>query len=83
MERQRHRASAWFRLRDAERQPLDRAASYRVTINNFLADGGDGFHVRAGRAAVVGHTDIEAMIDYPTHSPLTRDSRTRAASNNA
>lgn len=60
-------------------QPLDRAASYRVTINNFLADGGDGFPTFAqGGQRVVGHTDIEAMIDYfRTHSPLTRDSRTR------
>ena len=60
-------------------KPLDRAASYRVTVNNFLADGGDGFPMFVqGEQRVVGHTDIEAMIDYfRTHSPLTRDSRMR------
>jgi 5'-nucleotidase len=56
-------------------QPLERAASYRVTINNFLADGGDGFPTFAqGEQRVVGHTDIEAMIDYlRAHSPTSRD----------
>ena len=60
-------------------QPLDRAARYRVTINNFLADGGDGFPMFAqGEQRVVGHTDIEAMVDYlRTHSPVSRDSGTR------
>ena len=60
-------------------KPLDRAASYRVTVNNFLADGGDGFPMFAqGEERVVGHTDIEAMIDYfRTHSPLNHDSRAR------
>ena len=60
-------------------KPLGRAASYRVTVNNFLADGGDGFLTFAqGEQRVVGHTDIEAMIDYfRTHSPISRDSSAR------
>jgi len=42
--------------------PLDPAASYRVTVNGFLALGGDGFTVfKAGRDAVTGPTDIEAL----------------------
>lgn len=42
--------------------PLDPAASYRVTMNNFLAMGGDGFTVfKAGRNAVTGPLDIEAV----------------------
>ena len=43
-------------------KPLDPAASYRVTVNGFLALGGDGFTVfKAGRDAVTGPTDIEAF----------------------
>jgi 5'-nucleotidase len=42
--------------------PLDPAASYRVTLNGFLALGGDGFTVfKAGRNQVTGPTDIEAF----------------------
>ncbi len=54
---------------------LDRAASYRVTVNGFLALGGDGFTVfKSGRDTVTGPTDIEAfeglfrskaMVDVP------------------
>lgn len=60
-------------------QPLDRAARYRVTVNNFLADGSGGFPLFAqGEERVVGGTDIDAMIDYlRTHSPIGRDSGAR------
>lgn len=43
-------------------KPLDPAVRYRVTVNGFLALGGDGFTVfKAGRDAVTGPTDIEAF----------------------
>ncbi len=43
-------------------KPLDSAASYRVTLNGFLALGGDSFTVfKAGRDEVTGPTDIEAF----------------------
>lgn len=43
-------------------KPLDPAASYRVTVNGFLALGGDGFTVfKAGRDTVTGPTDIDAF----------------------
>ncbi|MBX9883579.1 MAG: bifunctional metallophosphatase/5'-nucleotidase, partial [Novosphingobium sp.] len=43
-------------------KPLDPTASYRVTLNGFLALGGDSFSVfKVGRAAVTGPTDIEAF----------------------
>lgn len=43
-------------------KPLEPAAQYRVTMNSFLAQGGDGFTVfKAGRDAVTGPTDIEAL----------------------
>jgi 5'-nucleotidase len=39
--------------------------NYRVTVNSFLADGGDGFRVlRDGRDAVGGPLDIEALVTY-------------------
>lgn len=43
-------------------RPIDPAAQYRVTMNGFLALGGDGFTVfKSGRGAVTGPTDIEAL----------------------
>jgi 5'-nucleotidase len=43
-------------------KPLDPTARYRVTMNSFLALGGDGFTAFAGaREAVTGPTDIEAL----------------------
>ncbi len=45
--------------------PIDLAASYRVTVNNFLADGGDGFGVlRSGTARVGGLEDLQAFEAY-------------------
>ncbi len=46
-------------------KPLDPAARYRVTMNGFLALGGDGFTVfKAGHEAVTGPTDIEALESW-------------------
>jgi len=43
-------------------QPIDPAAVYRVTMNSFLASGGDGFTgFEAGSDVVTGQTDLEAM----------------------
>ena len=60
-------------------QPLDRAARYRVTVNNFLADGSGGFPMFAqGEERVDGIADIDAMIAYlRAHSPIGRDSTPR------
>jgi 5'-nucleotidase len=39
--------------------------NYRVTVNSYLASGGDGFRVlRDGRDAVGGPLDIEALVTY-------------------
>ena len=57
--------------------PLDPAASYRVTVNSFLADGGDGFsQLRLGTDRVVGSDDLTALIDHlgdtsPVSAPAT------------
>jgi 5'-nucleotidase len=46
-------------------EPLERERSYRVTVNSFLANGGDGFSVlRQGRDAVVHGDGREALIRY-------------------
>jgi 5'-nucleotidase len=45
--------------------PIDPAASYRVTANEFLASGGDGFPVLAdGTDRVVGPIDLDALVSY-------------------
>jgi 5'-nucleotidase len=46
-------------------RPIDLAASYRVTVNNFLSVGGDGFTVlKDGTAAQIGVYDIDALHAY-------------------
>ncbi len=48
------------------------AATYRVTVNSFLADGGDGFTVlKQGTARLGGDVDVDALTAYLTaHSPV-------------
>jgi len=46
---------------------LDTAASYRITVNNFLAGGGDGFSIlKQGTNPLVGELDIDAFTQYLT-----------------
>ena len=53
-------------------QPVDPAASYRVTVNNFLFVGGDGFTVLTqGTAPQVGIYDNDALhIYFGANSPV-------------
>ena len=45
--------------------PIDPAANYQVTMNSFLASGGDGFTVfNSGTNAVGGAQDIDALVAY-------------------
>ncbi len=45
--------------------PLDPAASYRVTVNSFMADGGDGYTVlREGTSRLGGDVDLDALEKY-------------------
>ena len=56
--------------------PVDPAATYRITVNNFLAGGGDGFTVLTeGTGEVVGGLDIDAFADYLTASARSRPRR--------
>ena len=52
---------------------LDASRRYRVTVNSFLADGGDGFPLlREGTDRVEGVVDVDALKDYlGSHSPIT------------
>jgi 5'-nucleotidase len=53
-------------------QPIDPAASYRVTVNVYLRLGGDGFTVlKEGNAAQIGVYDIDALHSYfKANSPV-------------
>jgi 5'-nucleotidase len=54
-------------------QRIDPATSYRVTVNNFLAVGGDGFTVlKEGSAQQFGAYDVDALYAYfQANSPLS------------
>ena len=52
--------------------PLDVLASYRVTVNNFLADGGDSYTVfRQGTNRFFGEIDLDAFARYLTATAPT------------
>ncbi|PZF97526.1 bifunctional metallophosphatase/5'-nucleotidase [Micromonospora deserti] len=52
---------------------VDTDATYRVTVNNFLAGGGDGFSVlTGGKNQVTGMIDLDAFVAYLTaKSPVS------------
>ncbi|MCU1498672.1 MAG: 5-nucleotidase protein, partial [Acidimicrobiales bacterium] len=63
---------------------IDPAGTYRVTINSFLAAGGDNFTVLAQGIAptTTGDNDLTVLVNHlRTHSPVTavRRKRTRCA----
>ncbi len=44
---------------------IEPVQTYRVTVNNFLADGGDGFRaLREGTDKVGGPVDVDALTEY-------------------
>ncbi|WP_029484717.1 bifunctional metallophosphatase/5'-nucleotidase [Deinococcus marmoris] len=52
--------------------PIDPAANYRVAVNNFLADGGDGFTTfRQGKDLIGGDLDIDAFRAYLQSSTIS------------
>lgn len=51
---------------------IDPAASYRVTVNNFLADGGDGFlELKNGTNRVGGGVDLDEFVAWLGTHPAT------------
>jgi 5'-nucleotidase len=62
--------------------PINPNASYRVTVNSFLAAGGDNFVTLAQgtQRAELGVTDLAALIAYfEENSPITADTAPRRA----
>jgi len=53
-------------------QHIDPASSYRVTVNNYLAVGGDGFTaLKEGTARRFGIYDVDALYAYfQANSPI-------------
>ncbi|MDZ7593118.1 MAG: bifunctional metallophosphatase/5'-nucleotidase [Thiobacillus sp.] len=60
-------------------QPIDKTASYRVTMNSFLADGGDNFSVfKLGTDQLGGEVDVDAMESHlATNAPVAPGARDR------
>ncbi len=64
--------------------PIDLAATYSVTVNSFLAGGGDNFHelVKGAAKSDTGKVDLGAMVDYmesaTASGPLAVDYAQRA-----
>jgi 5'-nucleotidase len=60
-------------------EPIELEAEYRVTVNNFLAEGGDGFELlKEGRDRTWGQIDVEALADYfEANSPISAPSESR------
>jgi 5'-nucleotidase len=61
---------------------IDPAANYRVTVNSFLATGGDRFFIlSSGGSRLGGAQDIDALVDYfkakPNLAPGAQDRITR------
>jgi 5'-nucleotidase len=62
-------------------QRIEPAERYRVTVNNYLAVGGDGFSVlKDGTAARFGIYDVDALYAYfQANSPLSPNTTARIA----
>ncbi len=63
--------------------PIDLAATYSVTVNSFLAAGGDNFTALngSGRKQDTGVTDLQAQVDYfaaQGDAPVAVDASQRA-----
>jgi 5'-nucleotidase len=60
-------------------EPIVLDQTYRVTVNSFLANGGDGFTVLTkGTNRVGGPLDLEALVEYfEANSPISPDSTSR------
>ena len=51
-------------------QPVVATQTYRVTVNSFLAEGGDGYStLRDGTARLGGGLDLDALVDYLKAEP--------------
>ncbi len=45
--------------------PIDRNQTYTITVNNYMADGGDGYTVLAGiKERTIDVVDLDALVNY-------------------
>ncbi len=57
-------------VRKADGTLLDMAASYSITVNSFIAAGGDNYTVlTTGANRVIGSNDLDALIEYISAMP--------------
>ena len=59
--------------------PIDPAATYRITTNDFLANGGDGFTtlmLGTNRTTAPGF-DVDALVAYLATGPIAPGPATR------
>ena len=57
-------------IRDADGNVLGDATVYRVTVNSFLASGGDGFTLLTqGTNRIVGPVDLDALVEHVESLP--------------
>ncbi|WP_230462893.1 ExeM/NucH family extracellular endonuclease [Micromonospora sp. CP22] len=62
--------------------PIDPAGSYRVTVNSFLAAGGDNFTALGGgtNPVTTGDNDLTMLVSYlAANSPVTPDTGPRSS----
>jgi 5'-nucleotidase len=64
---------------DGGATPIDKGASYRIAVNNFMADGGDNYTVfRSCTQPLGGEVDLDAFARYlGAHSPVAPPPLTR------
>ena len=61
-------------------RPIEAAASYRVTVNSFLADGGDNFQIlKQGRDRRTGAMDVDAFEAHVARGAATASGAARIA----
>jgi 5'-nucleotidase len=60
-------------------EPITPTGTYRVTVNEFLAEGGERFHAfRAGTDRVTGPLDVDVLVGYlGAHNPISAPARNR------
>lgn len=65
-----------YDLKKADGTPIDSTETYSVTVNSFMASGGDAFTTFAeGTDRVVGPTDLDGLVEYVKQLPQPFDAK--------
>ena len=58
--------------------PVVPTADYRITVNSFLAEGGDGFPLlKSGRNRLGGALDLDALVEFLRNGPVAPSGASR------